>query len=92
MNSALAGTTRRLGFAVALVGATALGSVTVASAASAAAVNDGPAYIVDGPGDNGPDKFIVTEHGRIPVFFCDADKPNQRHDNCITISPHGNRF
>ena len=36
---------------------------------------DGPSYVIDGPGNgNGPDAFIVTDHGRVPVFFCDVDK------------------
>ena len=53
-------------------GIAALGSVALAPAASAAPVQDGPSYVIDGPGNgNGPDAFIVTEHGRTPIFFCD---------------------
>ena len=25
------------------------------------------------------------EHGKLPVFLCDADKPNQHHNNCIDL-------
>ena len=86
-------TARRFALTLAVAGIAALGSVAIAPAASAAPVNDGPAYIIDGPGNgNGPDKFIVTDSGRIPVFFCDADKPNQHHNDCITLSPTGQRF
>jgi hypothetical protein len=86
-------TARRFALTLAVAGIAALGSVAIAPAASAAPVNDGPAYIIDGPGNgNGPDKFIVTDSGRIPVFFCDAAKPTQHHNDCITLSPTGQRF
>ncbi|MCU1671624.1 MAG: hypothetical protein JWP40_4551 [Blastococcus sp.] len=86
-------TARRFALTLAVAGIAALGSVAIAPAASAAPVNDGPAYIIEGPGNgNGPDKFIVTDSGRIPVFFCDAAKPTQHHNDCITLSPTGQRF
>ena len=86
-------TARRFALALAVAGIAALGSVAVAPAALAADSTDGPAYVIDGPGNgNGPDKFIVTDNGRTPVFFCDADKPQQRHNNCISLSPTGQRF
>jgi hypothetical protein len=69
-----------------------MGSVALAPAASAAPAQDGPSYVIEGPG-NGPDKFIVTEHGRIPVFFCDEDKPNKQKNKCITpVESGGTRF
>jgi hypothetical protein len=84
-------TARRFALTLAVAGIGALGSVAIAPAASAEPVNDGPAYIIPGPGNgNGPDQFIVTDSGRIPVFFCDADKPEQRHNNCIKRT--GQRF
>jgi hypothetical protein len=86
-------TARRFGLTLAVAGIAALGSVAIAPAASAAPVNDGPASIIDGPGNgNGPDKFIVTDSGRIPVFFCDADKPHKHHGDCISLSPTAPRF
>ena len=86
-------TARRFALTLAVAGIAAFGSVAIAPAAFAADGTDGPAYIIDGPGNgHGPDKFIVTDTGRIPVFFCDADKPEQRHNNCLSVSPTGSRF
>ena len=64
----------RIATTVAAAGIVLFGSVALAPAASAAPVQDGPSYVIDGPGNgNGPDAFIVTDHGRVPVFFCDED-------------------
>lgn len=82
---------RRFALTLAVAGVAALGSVAVAPAAFAASNVDGPNYVIDGPG-NGPDKFIVTDHGRIPVFFCDDSNPNKQHNNCLDVSPTGSRF
>ena len=69
MNSTLA---RRFALTLATAGIAVLGSVAVAPAASAAPAEAGYSQIIEGPGNgNGPDRFIVTEHGRVPVFFCD---------------------
>jgi hypothetical protein len=87
---------RRFALTLATAGIAAMGSVALAPAASAAPVNDGPSYIIDGPGSgngNGPDSFIVTDHGRRPVFFCNLEKPNQRQNKCITlVEDGGTRF
>lgn len=84
---------RRIAMTLAVAGVAAFGSVAVAPAAFAADATDGPAYVIDGPGNgHGPDKFIVDDNGRTPIFFCDADKPQQRHNNCIPLSPTGQRF
>ena len=83
---------RRFALTLAVAGIAAFGSVAVAPAAFAADGVDGPATVIDGPGHGGPDKFIVTDQGRTPVFFCDADKPQQHHDNCISLAPTGQRF
>ena len=73
MNSTLA---RRFALTLATAGIAVLSSVAMAPAASAAPTQDGPSYIIEGPG-NGPDSFIVRDHGRVPVFFCDDDKPSK---------------
>jgi hypothetical protein len=81
-------TARRFGATLAIAGIAALGSVVVAPAASAAesvTVQDGPATVVERSGHNGPDAFIHLEHGRVPVFYCDEDKPNQRHNKCEPV-------
>jgi hypothetical protein len=59
-----------------VAGIAAFGSGAVAPAAFAADSTDGPAYILDGNG-NGPDSFVVTATGRIPIFFCDDVKPGK---------------
>jgi hypothetical protein len=72
MNSTLARPARRFALTLVTAGIAVLGSVAVAPAASAAPAHDGLSSIVEGPGKgNGPDAFIVTDHGRVPVFFCD---------------------
>jgi len=71
MNSTLA---RRFALTLATAGIAVLGSVAVAPAASAAPAEAGFSQIVEKNGNgngNGPDAFIITEHGRVPVFFCD---------------------
>jgi hypothetical protein len=69
MNSTLA---RRFALTLATAGIAVLSGVAIAPAASAASAEAGVSTIVEGPGNgNGPDAFIVTEHGRVPVFFCD---------------------
>lgn len=63
----------RIATTLAAAGIALFGSVALAPAASAAPVQDGPSYVIDGPGKgNGPDAFVVTDHGRVPVFFCDV--------------------
>jgi hypothetical protein len=88
MKIEMALTARRTALTFALAGALLGFAAPSASAAPAAKpVQDGPSYVIDGPGmknGNGPDAFIVDESGkREPVFFCDADKPNKRHNICI---------
>ena len=85
---------RRIGATLAIAGIAALGSVALAPAASAAPpAQDGPITVVDRSGKTGgPDKFIVLEHGRIAVFFCDADKPNKQHNKCESVVVDGPRF
>jgi hypothetical protein len=102
MNSTLA---RRFALTLATAGIAALSSVAIAPAASAAPVQDGPSYIVDGTGVAGPDAFVVKDKGRLPVFFCDVDKDKKDKDKkdkddkgkgkdaCITlVEDGGTRF
>jgi hypothetical protein len=80
MNSTIARPARRLALTLAGAAIAAMGSVALAPAASAAPSQDGPSYIIDGNGVAGPDAFVVKEHGRLPVFFCDVDKHDKDKD------------
>ena len=82
MYTEMALTARRFALTLAVAGIAAMGSVAMAPAASAA--QDGPSSVVQQ--NSGPDAFIVMEHGKKPVFFCDDDKPNQRHNNCVDMT------
>lgn len=74
---------RRATLTVAMAGAATFGAVALAPAASAAQDSvDGSAYIIEGPSDNGPVAFLVTDRGREAIFFCDPAKPMQRQNNC----------
>jgi hypothetical protein len=80
----------RIATTLVALGIAAVGSIAIAPAASAAPVQDGPSYVIDGPGmnrdnGNGPDAFIVTEHGRTPVFFCDDEKPKKHANKCAPV-------
>ena len=94
MYTEMALTARKFALTLAVTGIATMGSIALAPAASAAApvAQDGPNSIIEGVG-NGPDEFMLTEHGRKPVFFCDDEKSNQRHQNCIHLVPvGGSRF
>ncbi len=72
MTSTIAVTARRFVLTLTVAGIAVIGGV--APAASAAQPEDvGPALIMD------------LEHGKLPVFECNPDKPNQRHNNCIDM-------
>ena len=77
---------RRTATTVALAGAAVFGTVALAPAASAAQsappAVDGASYTVPGKSNGGPSWFLVTDHGRKPIFFCEDDKPNKRQNNC----------
>ena len=75
----------RIATTLVALGIAAVGSIAIAPAASAAPVQDGPSYVIDGPGmdsdnGNGPDAFIVTDHGRVPVFFCEPKEKKVKED------------
>ena len=76
MNRTTIGTARRFALTLTVAGAAALGTIAIAPVASAAPAQDGYNYVIEGNG-NGPDQFIVTENGRIPVFFCEDVKPGK---------------
>jgi hypothetical protein len=76
MTSTRIGTARRFALTLTIAGAAALSSVAVAPAASAAPADDATNYLIEGPG-NGPDAFIVTATGRVPVFFCEDVQPGK---------------
>ena len=99
MKIEMALTARRTALTLAVAGALLGFAAPAASAAtvSGSHVQDGPSYVIDGPGKkngNGPVAFIVNGDGtHEPVFFCDADKPNKRHNICVDpILPTGPRF
>jgi hypothetical protein len=76
MNRTTIGAARRFALTLTLAGAAALSSVAIAPAASAAPAQDGSNYLIEGTG-NGPDAFILTATGRIPVFFCEDVQPGK---------------
>ena len=83
----LSSTIRRAVLAVAMAGAATFGAVALAPAASAAEpAADGSVHVIDGNG-HGPEAFLVTEHGRQPVFFCTDEKNNKRHGLCQEAAP-----
>jgi hypothetical protein len=105
MKIEMALTARRTAVTLALAGAVLGFAAPAASAAPKAVttpapvehVQNGPSYIIEGPGarnGNGPHAFIVNGDGtREPVFFCDEDKPNKRHNICVEKPvPGGDRF
>ncbi len=76
----------RIATTLVALGIAAVGSIAIAPAASAAPVQDGPSYVIDGPGaGNSPDAFIVTDAGRVPVFFCDTDKKDNGENDKVKI-------
>ena len=56
------------------------------------ATQDGPDSVVLRSGHGGPDAFILFEHGRKPVFFCDVAKGKKQHKVCINNTAGGSRF
>jgi len=86
MNTEMALTARRFALTLAVAGIAAMGSVALAPAASAA--QDGPAFVVEKEKGNGPDQFLVYEHGKKPVFFCEDEKgkAKKQHNNCVDLA------
>ncbi|MDP9389943.1 MAG: hypothetical protein M3P89_00785 [Actinomycetota bacterium] len=93
MYTEMALTARRFALTLAVAGIAGLGSIAVAPAASAADVEqDGPSSVAHTNGGNGPDAFIVLEHGVKPVFFCEPAKPKKQHENCTKPVTGNSRF
>jgi hypothetical protein len=88
MFTEMALTARRFALTLAVAGIAAMGSVAIAPAASAApaVAEDGPGTVVEQTNGNGPDQFIILEHGKQPIFFCDEDKPEKHHQHCIDLT------
>ena len=63
-----------------------------ASSASAAPVAGSGYTVVHNDGGNGPDAFVVLEHGVRPVFFCDPEKPEKQHNKCTVPVTNPSRF
>jgi hypothetical protein len=82
MSTTLTGTARRFALTLTVAGIAALGGVAVAPVASAAQASG----VVLRDGTNGPAAFVLLDHGKEPVFLCDADTPNKQHNNCLDIT------
>ena len=94
MYTEMALTARRFALTLAVAGIAAMGSVAIAPAASAAPADSAAAHVVqDGPGTviektngNGPDQFLIGEHGRKPIFICDPEEPKKHAKKCIDLT------
>ena len=89
MHAEMALTARRFALTLAVAGIAGLGSIAVAPAASA---SDSGYTVVHGNGGDGPDAFIVLEHGVRPVFFCEPENPKKRHNICTVPVTNPSRF
>ena len=87
MYTEMALTARKFALTLAVAGVAAMGSVALAPAASAApaVVQDGPGTVIEKTNGNGPDQFLIGEHGRKPIFLCDADEPKKHANKCIDL-------
>ena len=86
MYTEMALTARRFALTLAVAGIAAMGSVAIAPAASAApVVQDGPGTVIEKTTGNGPDQFLLLEHGRKPIFLCNADEPKKHANKCIDL-------
>ena len=93
MYTEMALTARRFALTLAVAGIAGLGSIAVAPDASAAPGDlDGPRSVVHTNGGNGPDAFIVSDHGSRPVFFCEPQKANKQHNTCTVPASGPVRF
>ena len=87
MYTEMALTARRFALTLAVAGIAAMGSVALAPAASAAPVEqDGPGMVIEKTNGNGPDQFLILEHGRKPIFICDAEDPKKHAKKCIDLT------
>jgi hypothetical protein len=58
---------RTLGLATAVAGVAVVGLTSGAPSSSVASAA-------------GPDAFVQTDHGVVPIFFCDHEKPHKHHN------------
>jgi hypothetical protein len=87
MYTEMALTARRFALTLAVAGIAAMGSVALAPAASAAPVaQDGPGAVIEKTNGNGPDQFLILEHGRKPIFICDPEEPKKHANKCIDLT------
>jgi len=87
MYTEMALTARRFALTLTVAGIAAMGSVALAPAASAAPVEqDGPGTIIETTNGNGPDQFLIGEHGRTPIFICDVENPKKHAKKCIDLT------
>jgi hypothetical protein len=88
MYTEMALTARKFALTLAVAGVAAMGSVALAPAASAApaVVQDGPGTVIEKTTGNGPDQFLVGEHGRRPIFICDVEEPKKHAKKCIDLT------
>ena len=74
MYNEMALTARKFALTLAVTGIATMGSIALAPSASAAQVaQDGPGTVIEWGKGNGPDQFVLGEHGRKPIFLCDED-------------------
>jgi hypothetical protein len=87
MYTEMALTARRFALTLAVAGIAAMGSVALAPAASAdPLVQDGPGTVIEKTNGNGPDQFLIGEHGRTPIFICDPEEPKKHAKKCIDLT------
>ncbi len=87
MNTEMALTARRFALTLAVAGIATLGSVALAPAASASpVVQDGPGTVIEKTNGDGPDEFLILEHGRKPIFICDPENPKKHANKCIDLT------
>jgi hypothetical protein len=85
MYTEMALTARKFALTLAVAGIATMGSVALAPAASAAPlVQDGPGSVIEKLNGNGPDQFLILEHGRKPIFICDED--GKHANKCIDLT------
>ena len=100
MYTEMALTARTFALTLAVTGIAVMGSVAIAPAASASAVaQDGPGTVVEKLNGNGPDQFLIGEHGRKPIFICGDDKVKDdkgrddkgKDDEKVKATKHANK-
>ena len=92
MYTEMALTARKFALTLAVTGIATMGSIALAPSASAApapaaqVVQDGPGTVIEWGHGNGPDEFLLGDHGRKPIFLCDADEPKKHAKKCKDLA------